>query len=178
MSNSNWRANLELVGIATVIAGLVFVGMELRQSQQIAQSAIYQERSRFAFDYFMQMSEKPAYQERTAARIRRFYDSGRFDASDLNVQEREMLERGSDEAITDWYVEAEVNLQLQQNFLYQYQQGLSDDESWESQKIRLSGVLGSSVARQLILVDGARYRRSFVDVATAMVAEREAANRE
>ena len=36
---------LQLIGMLSVLAGLLFVGMEMRQSQQIAISATHQARS-------------------------------------------------------------------------------------------------------------------------------------
>ncbi|NIQ74354.1 MAG: hypothetical protein GWN80_02175 [Gammaproteobacteria bacterium] len=173
MNNSSWKNTVELAGIAAVVAGLIFVGLELRQSHEIARGSHYQDRSRFAFDYFIEMSEKEPFQKEQAERIRRFYDSGRWDVNDLNDRERQRLEHGTDEEVTLWYIRAEINLQLQQNFHYQYQLGLSEDQSWESQRVRLRGVLSSSIARQMILVDSNRWRESFVQVAREIIASRE-----
>ncbi len=36
MSNLNWKEAVELIGMAAIVASLIFVGLELRQSQQIA----------------------------------------------------------------------------------------------------------------------------------------------
>jgi hypothetical protein len=36
MSKTEWKSTAELIGIAAIVASLVFVGMELRQSQRIA----------------------------------------------------------------------------------------------------------------------------------------------
>ena len=36
MKGANWKESAELIGIAAIVASLVFVGLELRQSQQIA----------------------------------------------------------------------------------------------------------------------------------------------
>ena len=36
MKPTNWKAAAELIGIAAIVASLIFVGLELRQSQQIA----------------------------------------------------------------------------------------------------------------------------------------------
>ena len=36
MSKSDWKDVVELTGIAAIVASLIFVGLELRQSQQIA----------------------------------------------------------------------------------------------------------------------------------------------
>lgn len=36
MGKSGWRQTAELVGIASIVASLIFVGLELRQSQRVA----------------------------------------------------------------------------------------------------------------------------------------------
>ena len=38
MSKSNWKDTLELIGIAAIVASLVFVGLELQHGQRIAQA--------------------------------------------------------------------------------------------------------------------------------------------
>jgi hypothetical protein len=41
MKNSNWKDTAELIGIAAIVASLIFVGLQLRQDQEIAVSQIY-----------------------------------------------------------------------------------------------------------------------------------------
>ena len=41
MNKSNWRDIAELVGIAAIVASLIFVGMQMRQSQVIAIAETY-----------------------------------------------------------------------------------------------------------------------------------------
>ena len=36
MKNTDWKATAELIGIAAIVASLVFVGMQMEQSQQLA----------------------------------------------------------------------------------------------------------------------------------------------
>ena len=36
MKSANWKESAELVGLAAIVASLIFVGLELRQSQKIA----------------------------------------------------------------------------------------------------------------------------------------------
>ena len=36
MNSTNWKDIAELVGIASIVASLVFVGMQMRQDQEIA----------------------------------------------------------------------------------------------------------------------------------------------
>ncbi len=45
MKFENWKDGAELVGIVAIVASLVFVGIQLKQSQDIAASQIYQERT-------------------------------------------------------------------------------------------------------------------------------------
>ena len=40
MKSVNWRALAEVVGIAAIVASLIFVGLQLRQSQDIALSEL------------------------------------------------------------------------------------------------------------------------------------------
>ena len=39
--SENWRGIVELVGIFAVVASLIFVGLQLRQDQRIAEAEIY-----------------------------------------------------------------------------------------------------------------------------------------
>ena len=43
MKTSNWKDTLELIGIAAIVASLMFVGLQLRQDQRIAEAQIYAE---------------------------------------------------------------------------------------------------------------------------------------
>ena len=52
MAGSNWRAYAELIGIAAIVASLIFVGLQLKQSQEIAIAGQYQERYSVAMDFF------------------------------------------------------------------------------------------------------------------------------
>jgi len=41
MRMTNWKVTAELIGIAAIVASLIFVGLQLRQDQEIAVSQIY-----------------------------------------------------------------------------------------------------------------------------------------
>ena len=45
MTTSNWKDIAELTGIAAIVASLIFVGLQMRQTQVIAQATLYQMRS-------------------------------------------------------------------------------------------------------------------------------------
>ncbi len=163
----------ELIGLGAIVASLVFVGLELRQTQKVAQASQYQDRMRTAFDYFFEVSTRDVWNEGQVERLRQ-----RYDLSDLNVRDRMLLEEGNPKAIGDWWVIAEVNLMVFDNYHFQYQLGLSTDEAWQSQRNRLKGVLQTnSFAQQQIKHAGYRYRSSFVTVANELISEIEAENK-
>ncbi|NIU94561.1 hypothetical protein GWN15_15620 [candidate division KSB1 bacterium] len=45
MTSDDWKEIAELIGTAAIVASLIFVGLELRQSHEIAIAAEYQERA-------------------------------------------------------------------------------------------------------------------------------------
>ena len=47
MDSANWEGIAALIGIAAIFALLIFVGMQLKQTQEIAVSAAYQSRAGF-----------------------------------------------------------------------------------------------------------------------------------
>jgi hypothetical protein len=47
---SNWKDTAELVGIAAIVASLIFVGMQMRQEQKIAEAEIYAQSNQLAIE--------------------------------------------------------------------------------------------------------------------------------
>jgi len=171
LNNPAWKDIAESAGVAAIIGSLIFVGLELRQQQEIALAAQYQERARTGFDYFFGVSEKPIWQKMQADTIRR-----RYDVSQLSARDRELFEEGTDKELTDWWIVSEINLMIYDNLHFQYVSGFSSEEIWQSQRDRLKFMLQfNSFTRQQIKLAGSRYRQSFVDVANDLIAEIESA---
>ena len=55
---NNLKNIFEVVGIAAVVASLIFVGMEIRQSQEIAVASQYQSRIEFNLGFFDAIDEQ------------------------------------------------------------------------------------------------------------------------
>ena len=45
MKKTDWKSIAELIGIAAIVASLIFVGMQMRQTHEIALATLYQMRS-------------------------------------------------------------------------------------------------------------------------------------
>jgi len=56
-----WREYAELVGIAAIVGSLVFVGLQLKQSQDIAIAGQYQERYTSSIEFFSTYSQDAWY---------------------------------------------------------------------------------------------------------------------
>ena len=53
MPSRNWKDIAELIGIGAIVASLIFVGLQMQQSQDIAIGAQYQERANAAVENYM-----------------------------------------------------------------------------------------------------------------------------
>ena len=53
MPSGNWKDIAELFGIGAIVASLIFVGLQMQQSQEIAVGAQYQERANAAIENYM-----------------------------------------------------------------------------------------------------------------------------
>ncbi len=58
MKSANWKGIAELVGIAAIVASLIFVGLEMRQTRSIALAETYQTRTDTEM-YFLSFTQQP-----------------------------------------------------------------------------------------------------------------------
>ena len=129
---SNTRKILETVGILSVVASLLFVGMQLLLDRRIATSEQYQNRAESRKSDFRAMLESDGYMayetERWESGIR---PSWWTDELKVNA-EREGL---SSTSIVASILSDRMSLVHFDNLYYQYNQGMLDEEFWQ-------GVLG------------------------------------
>ena len=160
---TSWKDGAELVGIGAIVASLVFVGLELRQSQRIAIAGQYQDR---AETYTIMMLERQALRsdnKNSAEFVRMQY-------KDVIPQSR--FDSMTDEEIAVQSASANVNLALFDNNYFQYQSGLMDEESWQAQRRRFESALRrSDFMRAEIAMRGFRYRDSFLELAEEIISE-------
>lgn len=127
MKKFNWRDLTEIIGFVAIVASLIFVGMQLMQSQEIAIAGQYQERAAAAVEYNgTQMDNTRATAEK-GADIIAFAASG--DASPALV---DFVKDRSPESIGMWFYENRVFFTMLDNFHYQYSAGFMEEESWNA----------------------------------------------
>lgn len=160
---------VEIVGISAIVASLIFVGLELRQSQQIAIASQYQERSNTGIEYNYKILESEFRLERRADGIKRRMEKVIAIASESDriwLENHTPVEWAKAEA---W---ANVNLYVFDNYHFQYESGFMTEEAWLSQRSRLHWVLTTNLfAREKVLNRGEWWRQGFIEVCLDLIAE-------
>lgn len=127
MKRFNWRDLTEIIGIVAIVASLIFVGMQLMQSQEIAIASQYQDRASTAVEYFgMQMQNQRAIEEKGAAII----EDVRAGKASPALQD--FIKGRSAESIGMWFYEKRVFFVMLDNFHFQYSNGFMADEAWDA----------------------------------------------
>ncbi len=156
MKSTNWKDIAELVGISAIVASLVFVGLELRQSHEIAIAAEYQERAASVIEqYNAQMQSDVALSvvgQPVYAAIR---------SADFPDEHRHLYEGYTVEQLGFETLRAVNALTAFDNIYFQYQSGFISEEAWEAFRHRLRRVFESPITRQLFESDSDWYRESY-----------------
>jgi hypothetical protein len=163
MKQIDWKVISELLGMAAIISSLVFVGMELRQSQQIAIAGQYQQRAEsFVEQLYARLPFSPE-QERLAGMVRSTYS----DVIDISV-----LDSMSDEWIALEFTRASADGTMFDNNYFQYQSGMMADDGWVAMRGRLKRALRlSPFLRAELVLRGDRYRDTFRELCDQLMAE-------
>ncbi len=117
MKNVIWKTVFDTAGILAIVVSLVFVGLQLRQSQEIAIAAQYQARAQAAQSMYMSLQE-----------------SGTSLVGRKRIAEMTPFERYTAENVNRWAWTQSDNL------YFQYHAGFLDEESLEGMKYRVERV--------------------------------------
>ena len=116
LAGKSWKDIAELVGIAAIVASLVFVGLQMRQSHEIALSEAHQQRAAMTSEAFLALSEN----DHALAALLVAGPSNTSDVPD-GVEPEEYL------AFQYWLMGMLVTTE---NAHFQYQAGFLSEESW------------------------------------------------
>ena len=135
MKHTNWKDIAELIGVSAIVASLIFVGLQMKQSQEIAIAAQYHDRAALAIENF-----------------------GNLMSSELNtttgIENRliEVMPDASPEIRAFAYLSSYSFHTLGDNHLFQYQSGFMQEEAWEPRRAQIASVLmKSEISRDVCL---------------------------
>ena len=125
----NFDVWIQLLGMLGVLGGLVFVGLEMQQSQRIALAAQQQERASISVDYFAPLIE-----------------------SGISLQQvffEDSVDFSNPEEVSGFENIIHVLWFIFENDFYQYTQGLMDEQTWEAKLAGVRLLYNKCHARQL-----------------------------
>ena len=146
MKSTGWKDIAELFGIAAIVASLIFVGLQMKQFQEIAIAAQYHNRAALAVDNYNAQLESG---------ILRFW--GLFGGQDAPT------ELSADD-LGRFYIAGITYLMQADNHFFQYQSGFMEEEAWQAQHATRKRVLSSpaSPVRVALSSSLAPLRKSFI----------------
>ncbi len=168
MKANNWKDIAELVGIAAIVASLVFVGLQMRQSQDIAIADQYQNRADTALEWYVARAESPLLFAATTSRIADNAALGNYS----KVIQDAVRDKGAEYVAVN-YLEYRSNLTMFDNYHFQYEQGFLTDEAWQAYRVRLKAVLADKLTAGWYLDQNTRWRQTFREMCSELLAELE-----
>ena len=156
---------MQVVGIFAVVVSLIFVGYQLKQSQDIAIAGQNQERQSVALDYYASLIQ--------VDEIVDYYGTQHREHLDANF---DIENRKSDRMIGLSYIRSRMRLSIFDNNLFQYQSGFMTVESWQPYlNLTKSTCSRDSDAGKIMLNHGDQFREGFRELCMNFISESEQA---
>ena len=140
MAIKSWKDTAELIGIAAIVASLIFVGLQMQQSQEIAIADQYQDRADAALEWYLARIQSDTAMAVIASRI-----SDNATSASSPPEIKVALDSEGPEIVAFRYLEYRSNLTMFDNYHFQHERGLLTDEAWRAYRVRLKGVLSTPV---------------------------------
>ncbi|NIN61301.1 MAG: hypothetical protein GTN55_02735 [Gammaproteobacteria bacterium] len=157
---------MQVIGIFSVVVSLVFVGYQLKQSQDIAVAGQNQERQSVALDYYASLIEVDEIVDYYGARHREHLEE--------NVHTES---RRSDRMIGLAYIRSRMRLSIYDNNHFQYQSGFMTAESWQPYlNLTKANCSRESDPGKVMLNHGEQFRKGFRDLCMNFINESELAS--
>ena len=173
MKINHWKDLVELTGIVAIVASLVFVGLQLKQSQDIAIAEQYQNRAIAAQEYLLWWVDNDQFLRRSVSHVESLYESGEslYESGEGDENFRELFETQGPELLATKMVDDLHTLNNFDNFYKQYQLGTLEEESWVAFRYRLKKHLQDKMVRAAFIDEPQRWRESFQQLCTELIAE-------
>lgn len=157
---------LEVVGLFSVVASLIFVGLAMKQSQDIAIAGQYQAR----FDSYLAFSlgrlENADILQITGENWRKEYEQ----LPSFSPGAKRTLAEWSDERLGAIHITFHITLKQLDNMYYQYESGFLTEESWQPLRKNFRKMIAGGL-RYTYDVSRIEYRESFKQLVDGMIAD-------
>lgn len=162
---------LQFIGAGGIIASLVFVGIQLKQSQDIAIAAQYQAR----FESAVETSRSQLQSESALRMVGQIFANAIQKDSEIPDGFKAWVREQSIEELGFRLLTAHINLKTADNLYFQYQSGFLSDEAWLAFRNELRSTLmvepPESFFRGMYEFRPDHFRASFRDFLDKVIAE-------
>jgi len=156
MKPTDWKDIAELIGIAAIVGSLIFVGLQMKQSQEIAIANQYQARADAALEFYLARMQTEEALQLLAMSIRESVESGRFgDAV------RHALENEGPKLVAVRSMRYRANITMFDNYHFQYEQGFLTEDAWLGFRVRLKTELANDIRAEFYEGMRGHFRSSF-----------------
>ena len=161
MDSAKLNEWMQVVGIFAVVVSLIFVGFQLKQSQDIAIAGQNQERQSVAIDYYTWQGQVDELVDGYGARHR-----GHLEASIGSENSR------SDRSIGLAYIRSRMRLSIYDNNHLQFELGFMTEESWQPYLYLTRTVCSRGRDEAKVMLNhGDQFREGFRELCMKFVSE-------
>jgi hypothetical protein len=158
MRETDWKDIAEFVGIAAIVASLIFVGLEMRQSQEIAIADQYQARAEIALDNWRDRKDNAISVRRVGGRELESHGFPGYLDEDASLEEI-----GTD------LLDVRMTFLIYDNLHFQYESGFLTEESWDSHVRTMRGFLSRPRFQHYVYEHKGGFRTSYWDLCDHLV---------
>lgn len=169
MPTRNWKDIAELIGIAAIVASLMFVGLQMQQSQEIAIGAQYQDRASVAVEKFMAQI-----QSEQALRNRKQWLIDSAGSGSYPIVLKNLIETAGPESVAITYLLYKANMAMMDNCHFQYESGFMAEDAWQAMRRRLKASLSNDIFAAMYHAESWQFRSSFQNENSRLFAELDA----
>ncbi len=166
MSPGHWKDIAELIGIAAIVASLIFVGLQMQQSQEIAMGAQYQERANAAVENYMSQIQSEQALRNKQQWLIDSANSGRYP-----IVIKNLIETAGPESAAITYILYKTNMAMMDNCHFQYESGFMPEDAWLAMRRRLKESLSDEVFAAMYHAESWQFRSSFQEENSRLLAE-------
>jgi hypothetical protein len=166
MKSGNWKDVAEILGILAIVASLIFVGLQLKQSQDIAIAQQYQDRSATAVEWYVARMQSDLAIDLATLRL----DADNPDeGSTMGIQMS--LGDSDPRLIAQAYLEHRSNMTMFDNLHFQFEHGFMLEDAWRAFRTRLKVLLTNELNAEMYRQQSDQYRGSFQLMCSEILSE-------
>ena len=169
MPSKNWRHIAELFGIGAIVASIIFVGLQMQQSQEIAVGAQYQERANTQIENYMSQIHSDQALRNRGQRLINAASLGGYP-----IVIKSLIETTGPESVAVTYLLYRSSMAMMDNCHFQYESGFMNEDTWLAMRRRLQHLLSDDVFAAMYRSESWHFRSSFQEEISQILAELDA----